>query len=51
MEIIKSATAVDLGNAAAALTAKKINAAIAENGEARIILSEAALYVANSKKR
>lgn len=42
MEIIKSATAVDLGNAAAALTAKKINAAIAENGEARIILSTGA---------
>ncbi len=42
MEIIKSKTAKDLGEAAAKLSAKKINEAIAEKGEARIILSTGA---------
>ena len=42
MEIIKSKTSKDLGVAAAKLTAQKLNAAIAEKGCARIILSTGA---------
>ncbi len=42
MEIIKSKTAQDLGNAAAKLTAEKLRAAIEKKGNARIILSTGA---------
>ncbi len=42
MEIIKSKTSKELGNAAAKLAAEKLNAAIAEKGCARIILSTGA---------
>ncbi len=42
MEIIKSKTAVDLGIAAAKVTAEKLRAAIAKKGNARIILSTGA---------
>lgn len=42
MEIIKSKTAKELGEAAGKLTAKKLNMAIAKNGSARLILSTGA---------
>ncbi len=42
MQIVKSKTPVELGQAAAKLTAEKLRAAIAENGSARIILSTGA---------
>ena len=42
MKIVKSNTPKELGEAAAKLTAEKINAAISEKGSARIILSTGA---------
>ncbi len=42
MEIIKSKTAKELGEAAGKLAAKKLNMAIANNGSARLILSTGA---------